>query len=111
MRRSLGARLPVLQFGGREMIVQIFLSPESPVEPTPEVFLKLHSHFRKNVKKFPDVCEGSIWLDGVEHFFTYVVENGIGEMFVMVRADAEKHLNKNGLSTHEPFNPLRETQQ
>jgi hypothetical protein len=92
-------------------VVQVFLSPESPVEPTPEVFLHLHSKFREHVKEFPDVCEGSIWLDGIEHFFTYAVKNGIAEMFVMVRADAERLLNERGLSTHEPFNPLRETQQ
>jgi hypothetical protein len=34
---------------------------------------KVEAHIRKCLKKFPDICEGVITLNGFEHWFIYVV--------------------------------------
>jgi hypothetical protein len=78
------------------------------VEFTPKRHAKVRKRLLSLLKKFPDVCEGSIWLGGVEHYFTYEVHGELVEMNLLPRTHAEKVLNQHGLSTHEPFNPLPE---
>jgi hypothetical protein len=61
---------------------------------------------RECLKEFPDFCEGSIMLNGIDHFFTYKVLGSVVNVNVVERSLAERLLNEHKLSTHEPFNPL-----
>jgi hypothetical protein len=69
---------------------------------------KLRARIRRCLKEFPDKCEGSIMLDGVEYWFVYVVEDGVAGVKMAPRYLAEAILSEQGLTTHEPFNPLSE---
>lgn len=53
----------------------------------------------------PEMAEGVIDFEGVQHFFTYMVEDGMVDMTIAPREDAEALLNEQGLSTHEPWSP------
>jgi hypothetical protein len=44
-----------------------------------------------------------------EYYFTYIVRDNVVELHLVPRVEAEKFLNENGLTTHEPFNPLKGT--
>jgi len=58
------------------------------------------------LKRFPDIAEGVITLDGIEQFFTYKTdEDDVVEVCVAPRTLAEKVLNEHGLTTDEPFLP------
>jgi hypothetical protein len=70
---------------------------------------RINRHITRCLKEFPEACEGKIFLDGVEHFFVYVVRDGVVELKIAPRELAETILNEFGLSTHEPFNPLPES--
>ena len=95
---------------------RLFLHFASDVDVMRHEFLeKIKEHVQSAVKDYPNgVCEGSVTLGGVEHFYTCRTYPGSGsfrwfaEMYLMPREDAEKLLNEGGLSTHEPFNPLPE---
>jgi hypothetical protein len=64
----------------------------------------LRLRLRECLKKFPTgAAEGIIDFDGVERFFTYLVEGDQVEAFLMRRDVAEAGLNTEGLSTYELF--------
>jgi hypothetical protein len=56
--------------------------------------------------RFPIGAEGVLSLDGVEHFFTYIVEPDRVEVKISPRDMAEALLNQYGLSTVEPWAPV-----
>jgi hypothetical protein len=91
--------------------MELDLHYASFVELTPKRQAKVRKRVLSALKEFPDVCEGSIWLGGVEHYFTYKVRGELVTMHLLPRTDAEEILNQLvGLSTHEPFNPLPEAE-
>jgi hypothetical protein len=75
---------------------------------TPEQEAELGRRVLSWLKEFPDFCEGSTRLGGEELWFVYEARGEWVEMYLMPRAEAEEVLNQNGMSTHEPFNPLPE---
>lgn len=61
---------------------------------------------RKLTKEYPEVCEGVRVFMGVECWFVYRVESDRIVVTIAPRDQAEAILNKQGLSTHEPWSPL-----
>jgi hypothetical protein len=53
----------------------------------------------------PDICEGVIMLDRIEHFFTCKVDGDFIVMNLLPGDKAEEILNKGDLSTIEPWSP------
>jgi hypothetical protein len=87
--------------------MKLSLNYSSSVNPNrPEIQAAINARVRQCLKQFPTCAEGSIWLDGIEHWFVYVVRDGVVDMHLVVREVAEQALNALGMSTHEPFNPL-----
>jgi hypothetical protein len=64
---------------------------------------KVRRMVRRCLVKFPDICEGVIMLDRVEHFFTCKVDGDFIVMNLLPRDKAEEILNKGGVSTIEPW--------
>jgi hypothetical protein len=77
-------------------------------ELTPKQQAKVIKRVLDALKEFPDFCEGSVWLGGIEYYFTYEVRSELVTTYLQPRVDAEKLLNQHGLSTHQWFNPLPE---
>jgi hypothetical protein len=75
----------------------------------PDLRRQIERRIIRCLKEFPEACEGRIDLDGVEHFFVYVVRNGVADLQIAPRELAETILNNFGFSTHEPFNPPPES--
>lgn len=98
--REVGERRPVIS-----------LHYEGPVDLDQPLWLdqirrKVQDCVRE-MREFPNVREGAITLDGVEHFFTCAaVSAETVEMNVVQRDEAEARLNVQGLSTHEKGNPM-----
>jgi hypothetical protein len=87
--------------------MKLKLQYSSSVDLTrPDLQKEIQQHILDCLRDFPDICEGSIVLDGVEHFFTYMTRiegsDQIVEVNILLRDVAEKVLNEGGLSTHEP---------
>jgi hypothetical protein len=73
-----------------------------------DLVAEIRSRVADCLRDFPEICEGSIHLAGVEYFFTYKrAASDLIEVNLLPRDVAEEILNENGLTTDEPFNPLR----
>ena len=75
----------------------------------PDLQEKIRSRIHDCLEDYPDFAEGIIFLDDVEHFFTYRVHEReqFAEVIVLPRGWAEEVLNEHGLSTDEPWSPLK----
>ena len=80
----------------------IVVCGNSSVDVTqPRIAEKIRRRVLSCLKKFPDVGEGVIVLDEVEHFFTYVrADDEVIEVSLLRRDDAEAVLNKHNLTTY-----------
>ena len=86
----------------REKIMMRVIVGTTPVNAfSKRVRRKIWRYVLDCIKEFPDCAEGTITLDGVEHFFTYVVDGFIADVSVMPRDLAEQTLNQGGLSTYD----------
>jgi hypothetical protein len=56
----------------------------------PRVLTQIERRIRECLKQFPDVCEGKIMLNGVDHFFTYKVRRNLVEVNILERELAER---------------------
>jgi hypothetical protein len=86
--------------------MKVELTYLGPVEMTPARVGYLKRYLRDTLRDTPNLAEGVITLDGIEHYYTYAVEHGVMSVNMAPRDFAEAMLNENNLSTHEPWSPL-----
>jgi hypothetical protein len=68
-------------------------------------------HGLKEFNECPDVFEGVVVLDSIAHFVICGLRkdgSGIADVYVIPRKLAEEVLNRDGLSTIEPWSPWPE---
>jgi hypothetical protein len=87
------------------MIMDINFGPSNVDLRQPQHVSHLRSLVLETIKKHPDVAEGVIVFDDVEHFFTYAVKGDMVEVMVLPRELAEEVLNEHDLTTYELFPP------
>jgi hypothetical protein len=84
-----------------------FLSPVVDIT-RPALHAQLQHWLIDGVKRYPEIFEGVIMLDGVAHFVTCWHRDGVARVYVTPREVAEEILNMEGLSTIEPWAPWPE---